>query len=56
MHESTLIKSQIVKFSYIMNDLDKIEVKKKMMTKHFYYCVLCLIHTRVLGKLSMEEN
>ena len=57
MHERTLIKSYIVEFIFIINELDKIEVKIENRDQIFYYCILYLLHTRALGKLSsMEAN
>ena len=55
MHEGTPIKSHIVKFFSIINDLDKIEVKIEDEDQTLYYCVLYLFHIRVLGKLSCIE-
>jgi len=51
VHESTPIKSYIVEFFFIINDLDKIEVKIEN-EDHLYYCVLYFLHIRALGKLS----
>ena len=57
MYECIPINSHIVKFTSIINELDKIEVKIENEEQHFYYCVLYLLHTRALEKLSsMEVN
>ena len=51
MHEGTPIKSHIVKFFSIINDLDKREVKIKDENQ----CILYLLHIRALGKVSFME-
>ena len=54
MHKGTPIKSHIVEFFSIINDLDKIEVKIEDEDQTLLLCSL-LFHIRALGKLSSIE-
>ena len=56
-YDGITTKSHITEFTSIINELDKIKVKIENGNQSLLYCVLYLLHTRDLGKLSsMEAN
>jgi len=55
IHEGTPIKSHIIKFSFIINDLDKKDVKIEDEDQALLLLCLYLLHIRALRKSSSME-
>jgi len=53
MHKGIPIKSHILEFFSVINDLDRIDVKIEDEDQALHYCVLYLLHTRALGSYHL---